>query len=308
MEDLSQRKLKEIIDTAIYQLILQSSTSVHQDVLSYLQNCLNLTQPQSIPAIQLNLMIKNLKFGQEKKLPICQDTGHLNFFIQLGSKFPIISNFKQEIENNLEKLTNEAKIRPNTVDPLTNNNPQNNLGEKYPPIYLEIIPQSEDLIITVLNKGGGSENISQLFMLPAASGKEQIIPTILSSLQKDARKACPPIIVGLGIGGDAVKSLFLAKKSLLRPLGSKNPRKDIQELESDLLDKINALEIGVMGLGGPCSCLDVHIECSMRHPATYPVAMVVDCYSHRTRSCRITADGKIIFGTLDNFYQFISNS
>lgn len=306
MEENPKNELNKSIENAVYQLILRSSTSVPKDVFVYLENCRDSMHQDSIPRVQMDLMIENIKYGEVRKFPICQDTGHLNFFIQLGSNFPIISNFKHIIERNLRKLTEESKIRPNTVDPFTNHNPLNNLGENYPPIYLEIIPQSEELVITILNKGGGSENISQLFMLPAASGKDKIIPTVLSSLEKNGRKACPPIIVGLGIGGDAVKSMLLAKKSLLRPLGSRNPRKEISELEIELLEKINKLDIGVMGLGGPCSCLDVHVEYSMRHPATYPLGMIVDCYSHRTRSCKVTPQGNVSYGFLDGNYKFIN--
>ncbi|MCF2139843.1 MAG: fumarate hydratase [Candidatus Lokiarchaeota archaeon] len=296
--------LAKIIENAIYQLILKSSTSVPDNVMQKIQECQDQIQPESVAAIQLKLMKENLEYGKMNRIPICQDTGHLNFFIQLGDSFPIISDFKKQIEKSIEKLTNEAIIRPNTVDPISNKNPQNNLGLNYPPIYIEIIQKSEDLIITLLNKGGGSENMSKLYMLSASSGKELIIPTVIETIKQAGSKPCPPIIVGVGIGGDAVKSMFLAKKSLLRPISSRNLDSDLADLENKLLHEINKLDIGIMGLGGSCTCLDVHVERSMRHPATYPLGIVIDCYSHRIRSCKITKNGKVLFGTLNSEYKF----
>ncbi len=175
-----------------------------------------------------------------------------------------------------------------------------------PPIYLEIIPDRDDLIITYLAKGGGAENISRLFMLSASSGWKEIIPSIERTLKEAGGNPCPPVILGIGIGGDAVKAMFLAKKALLRPLGSRNHRPEISALEEDLLDHVNQLNIGIMGLGGNSNCLDVRIEWAMRHPASFPVGLIVQCYCHRSHSMQITYNGSIKYGTLDDNFQFQS--
>ncbi|MHA1674555.1 MAG: fumarate hydratase [Promethearchaeota archaeon] len=305
---MSQEKLLHTIEQTIYQLVISSSTSVTPDVLHALQNCVKKNEPLSVSTSQLNLMISNIQYGQTHQIPICQDTGHINFFLQLGEKFPIQSDFKVQILKILAQLTKESLIRPNTVDPITNENPNSNGGINTPPLYLEIIPDSSDLIMTVLNKGGGSENMCRLFMLPPAQGRDLIIPTIKNAILEAGGKPCPPIILGVGLGGDSVKSMYLAKKSLLRPLGTHHPRKEIAELETKILQELNTLDIGVMGLGGPCTCLAVHIEYSMRHPATYPLGMVVECYSHRTRTCKIDPQGEVLLGKLDAQYQFMQES
>ncbi|MHA1612716.1 MAG: fumarate hydratase [Promethearchaeota archaeon] len=305
---MSREKLLHTIEQAIYQLVISSSTSVTPDVLKALQNCVKKNEPQSVSTSQLNLMISNIDYGKKHQIPICQDTGHINFFLQLGEKFPIQSNFKELILKVLEQLTNESKIRPNTVDPISNENPNSNGGINTPPLYLEIVPDSSNLIITVLNKGGGSENMCRLFMLPPSKGQELIIPTIKKAIMEAGGKPCPPIILGIGLGGDSVKAMYLAKKALLRPLGSHHPRKEISQLETNILQEMNTLDVGVMGLGGPCTCLAVHMEYSMRHPATYPLGLVVECYSHRTRSCKINSKGELCLGKLDLHYKFIEET
>ncbi len=305
---MSQERLLHTIEQAIYQLVIKSSTSVTPDVLQALQNCVQKNEPLSVSSSQLNLMISNIHYGQTHQIPICQDTGHINFFLQLGENFPIQSDFKEQILKTLAQLTRESLIRPNTVDPISNENPNSNGGINTPPLYLEIIPDSSDLIITVLNKGGGSENMCRLFMLPPAQGRELIVPTIKDAILEAGGKPCPPIILGVGLGGDSVKAMYLAKKALLRPLGTNHSRKEISELETEILHELNKLDIGVMGLGGPCTCLAVHMEYSMRHPATYPLGLVVECYSHRTRSCKINHQGDVLFGKLDAQYKFIEET
>lgn len=297
-------ELRSVIENALYHLILTSSTSVPSDVKQKLADCQEQERAKPIPSSLLKLMLTNINYGQEHQIPICQDTGHINFFIQLGQNFPLISDFRSEILKILAQLTSEAKIRPNTVDPFTDRNMTNNGGVNSPPIYVEIIPNSTDLVITTLNKGGGSENMCHLFMLSASQGKERIIPTIKQAIAEAGGKPCPPIIVGLGIGGDSVKAMYLAKKALLRPLGSSHSRPEIADLERDLLNELNTLDVGVMGLGGKATCLAVHAEYAMRHPATFPLGLVVECYSHRTISVKITPQGKITFGKLDSNYIF----
>ena len=292
------------IEHAIYDLILKSSTSVCEDTVQKLQEFKEKEKENPVQYSQLNLMLDNIEYGHENLIPLCQDTGHINLFFQLGSKFPVVSNFKEISLRVLEKLTAEAKIRPNSVDPITQINEGSNGGFNMPPIYLEVIPDSADLIISAMNKGGGSENMSMLFMLPAATGIHDFIPKIVDQMKFAGGKPCPPTIIGVGLGGDASKSMFLAKKALLRPLGDRHARKDVADLEKTLLRKINELDIGVMGLGGHSNCLDVRIELAMRHPATFPVGLIVECYCHRTESCRITSSGNVAFGRLDSTFTF----
>jgi fumarate hydratase subunit alpha len=296
--------LLKIIEKSLYSLISYSAQTVTKRTITELEKMLQNEKDNDIAHSQLDLMLENISYGNKHKIPVCQDTGLVNFFIQLGENFPIISNFKETIKKVLAQLTKESKLRANTVDPIKFQNPGDNSGLNTPPIYLDLIPNSEDLVFTILNKGGGCENISALYMLNPATGFEDLIPLIIKEIKNAGGKPCPPIIVGIGIGGDSVKSIYLAKKALLRPVGTRNRRDEVSVLEINLLNQINALDIGVMGLGGFSNCIDVHIEWAMRHPASYPVGLVVECYSHRTVSGRISKEGEFYMGFLDRDYKF----
>ena len=299
------KSLLKSVETALYDLIHASSVSVPKDVIQQLETFRRAEKNSPVIEAQLQLMLDNIEYGQSHGIPLCQDTGHINLFIQIGENLPHIMDFSGITKKVLARLTKEAILRPNTVDPLTQSNAGDNSGENTPPIYSEIIPNASDLVITVLNKGGGSENMSQLLMLSPATGLQDIIPKIAEIMQKAGGKPCPPTILGIGIGGDAAKTMYYAKKSLLRPLHSRHPREDVAKLENKILQKVNALDIGVMGLGGHSNCLDVHIEIAMRHPATFPVGLVVECYCHRTKTCRISETGDVTFGKLDDRFRFV---
>jgi fumarate hydratase subunit alpha len=300
----SSENLLEIIKSAVIEVIRKSTTSVPQDIHARLCEFAENEKNNPVTSSQIDLMIKNIDYGQKNGLPLCQDTGLVNFFVQLGTKFPFSSNFTLLFQDILAKLTKDAVLRPNTVDPITHQNQNFNGGQSMPPIYIDLKQDRDDLIITVLNKGGGAENVSRLFMLSPSNGLQKFPTHILSAIKQAGGNPCPPIIVGIGLGGDATKCMVMAKKALLRPLGSRNPRKEVAQMESKLLNDINALDIGIMGLGGHSNCLDVRIEWAMRHPASFPVGMIIECYSHRTVSCRITARGDISFGRLNANFDF----
>jgi fumarate hydratase subunit alpha len=252
----------------------------------------------------LELMRENIKYAQKKQIPVCQDTGLINLFIQMGAEFPHTFDFQETAKPIIQELTQATKLRPNTVDPITHHNPQNNSGLGMPPIYLELKPNSSDLTVTVLNKGGGSENMSALFMLTPSLGLDQFIPMIVDHMKKAGGKPCPPTILGIGIGGDACKAMYLAKKTLFRPFGIPHSRSDVAKLEKEILTAVNEVEIGVMGLGGHTNCLDAKIEISMRHPASFPVGLIVECYCHRKETFQLSSTGQIRWGELDENYQF----
>nr|WP_162306815.1 fumarate hydratase [Candidatus Prometheoarchaeum syntrophicum]QEE17704.1 fumarate hydratase [Candidatus Prometheoarchaeum syntrophicum] len=302
---MDKPNLLKIIEKSLYSLISYSAQTVTKRTIIELEKMLEKEKNNDIAHSQLELMLENISYGNKHQIPVCQDTGTVNVFIQLGENFPIISDFKDIITKILAQLTNESKLRANTVDPIKFQNPGDNSGLNTPPIYLELIPNRDDLIITILNKGGGCENISALYMLNPATGFEDLKPLILKKIKDAGGKPCPPIIVGIGIGGDSVKSVFLAKKAILRPIGTRNRREEVSDLETYLLKQINKLDIGVMGLReGHSNCIDVHIEWGMRHPASYPVGLVVECYSHRTVSGCISKDGEFFMGYLDRDYNF----
>lgn len=305
MSVLNLKEFKKKFQSGLYKSLIHTSTTVTSNTINKLQDLLENEKNNPIISSQLDLILENIEYAKKMSIPVCQDTGHINLLIQLGENFPYIPNFDALTKPILNLLTKASILRPNTVDPLTEKNPQDNTGFNFPPIYVELIPNSDNVVVSILNKGGGSENMSTLFMLNPANALEIIIPKILEHMKKSGGKPCPPTILGIGMGGDAVKAMYLAKKALFRPIGTKNSRKEIAKLENDILIAVNSLNIGVMGLGGNSNCLDVKIEVAMRHPATFPVGLIVECYCHRTASFQIKSDGSLFYGKLDNNFNFI---
>jgi len=285
--------LRKKINEALIKTITRATTRAPVEIIRSLKK-VEKEEESSLAVEQLKLMLENFEYGEKKVIPICQDTGVLNFFILLGDKFPIISDFRTIIENAVDKATELVPLRGNSVDPLTNQNPENNLGINVPPIYLSISENSSNLKITILAKGGGAENISKLFMLNPSNALEEFQEKIVKAIKEAGGMPCPPVILGIGIGGDASSCMKLAKEALIRPLNQRHSREDVARLEIDLIQKINDLNIGVMGLGGKVTCLDVHIEVAMRHPASFPVGLIVQCYSHRWASFEMNEEGEII--------------
>ncbi|TFF97699.1 MAG: fumarate hydratase [Promethearchaeota archaeon] len=291
--DKKNTTLLKKIHNALIGTIQRAVTQPRPDIAHTLQKSLDSEQSE-IAKSQLELMLENFDYGKAQSIPICQDTGVLNFFIELGDEFPIFSNFKTIIKKSVKEATKIIPLRNNVFDPLTNESPDSNVGINVPPIYLKIVENKDTLKITCLPKGGGAENISKLFMLTPADGLQTFQKEIINTIQKAGGMPCPPVVLGIGLGGDATLCMKLAKEALLRPLHQRHPRKDVAELELKLLKNINQLNVGPMGLGGNLTCIDVHIEIAMRHPASYPVGLIVQCYSHRWASFEINKKGEII--------------
>jgi fumarate hydratase subunit alpha len=180
------------------------------------------------------------------------------------------------------------------VDPFTGANPKNNLGHNMPQITVELV-EGDGATLYAFPKGGGSENMSALWMLTPAAGFKAMKKRILEQVQFAGGKPCPPIVIGVGIGGGADISMKLAKKAILRPLDQPNPDPKLAELEDELLTDINSLGIGAAGTGGMSTALAVHIEYTMRHPATFPVAMVVQCLADRRAIIKVPKDGEVFY-------------
>ncbi len=243
--------------------------------------------------MQLRAILDNIELAHEKGTPMCQDTGIQIFFVKAGHDFPYLAQVLKAIPEAIEQATREVPLRPNTVDPFSGRNPKNNLGHNMPAVTVEMV-DGDSSVITIFPKGGGSENMSALWMLTPAQGFKAMKRNILEHIQWAGGKPCPPIILGIGIGGGADIAMKLAKKALLRPLNRPNPDPKLAELEREILDDVNALGVGPMGLGGNTTALSVQIEYTNRHPATFPVGLVVQCWCARRQIIHISKVGVII--------------
>ena len=274
-------------------LLRLAVTDLPQDVVDGLEQALK-SESNSTAKSQLEAILENTKLARQGSIPMCQDTGIQIFYLTVGSKFPLITEIPQIIESAVRRGTHEIPLRPNTVNPLFYKNPGDNTGQYIPWINWKIV-KGKDMQITAFPKGGGSENVCQLRMLTPGQGLKGMKQFVVDAVIEAGAKACPPIIIGIGIGGGADICMKLANEQLLRPVGQRHPDQKIASMEEELLKAINKTGIGPMGLGGDTTSLDVHIDFAMRHPASFPVGFAVQCWAARRASATITSEGRVEF-------------
>lgn len=222
---------------------------------------------------------ENLKIAGEEMIPICQDTGMAVVFVELGQDVHVEGmNISDAINEGVRKGYVEGYLRKSVVsDPLIRENTNDNTPAI---IHYDIVP-GDELKITIAPKGFGSENMSKIYMLKPADGIEGVKEAVIQAVKDAGPNACPPMVVGVGIGGTFEKAALLAKRALTREAGSRNEKEHIQELESELLTKINELGIGPGGLGGTQTALAVNVETYATHIAGLPVAVNICCHVNR---------------------------
>jgi len=288
---------KELIEEVSLNILQLAETSLPGDIVNALEQAYQ-NETENMAKTQLKNILENITLAKDNKIPMCQDTGVPLFFVKLpaSSSFISIPEIAEGIKNGVIKATEKVPLRPNTVHPLTRANPGNNTGEQMPYINFES-SDNEFLEIFVMPKGAGSENMSALKMLTPAQGIKGIKEFVLDTLVNAGGKPCPPIILGIGIGGSADISMKLAKKALLRPINQPHPDPQFAALERELYDSLNEIGIGAMGLGGKNTLLGVSIEYAHCHTASHPVAVNIQCWAARRARARIHSEDNIEYGT-----------
>lgn len=272
---------KQIEDT-IYQLYKQAAIVLGDDVKSALEEAL-IREDSELGQLNIKAILKNIELAEEKSIPMCQDTGLPIIFVKLGNVR--IENLYEGIKKGVAKATSEVPLRPNVVDSITRKN-LGNVGDKVPIIDIELI--DEDYIeFTIMPKGFGSENNNALKMALPAEGIEGVKDFVVETALKAGGKPCPPIVVGVGIGGSSDMALKLGKKALLGKVGERNPDPTIAEMEIECLERINNDGKGPMGLGGRTTALDVKILKMDTHTAGLPIGVVIQCWADRHASTRL---------------------
>lgn len=230
----------------------------------------------------LNQLLLNAKIASEEKLPICQDTGFAVIFVEIGQDVHIVNGqLDTAINEGVKKGYTEGYLRKSIVgNPLE----RINTGDNTPAIIHTKLVVGDKLKITVAPKGGGSENMSGIKMLKPADGIEGVKDFVLDMVKKAGSNPCPPMVIGVGIGGTFEKAALLSKEALLKPVGERHSQQKIAELEAELLTKINKLGIGPQGLGGRTTALDIHIEIFPAHIASLPVAVNINCHAARHKT------------------------
>jgi fumarate hydratase subunit alpha len=283
--------MDKIVEDAVVGLIRRAVTRLPPDVIDALEAA-RASETDAAARRELDIMAENVREAGRCTLPMCQDTGIPVFFVKLG-RFQV-PGLENVLKRAVRSATAEVPLRRNVVDPLTRANTGDNTGVMMP--YISWSSGDDDYLeITFLPKGAGSENMSALAMLNPSEGVKGIKRFVVDTIVRAEGKPCPPVIVGLGVGGSEDACLEQEKKALLRPVNTPNGAQDYARLEKDLLEQINATGIGPMGLGGRTTALAVHIERADCHTASLPVGINLQCYAARRASMKIFPDGHIVY-------------
>ena len=277
-----QINVKEVA-RAVEELFLKASTVLRQDVADALKK---LAEEEKKPEARkmLEVLVENFRIAEEKSIPICQDTGAACVFLNIGTEVVFTGgDINEAVDEGVKDAYEKGFLRKSVVkDPLL----RGNTGTNTPAfVHVELVP-GDKVEVIVLPKGFGSENKSSLAMLNPTAGEDAVVDFCVDTVRKAGPDACPPYVLGIGIGGTAEVSSLLAKKALIRPINSRNPQEHIARLEEIIEKKVRDLGIGVMGLGGISTVMGVNIETAPTHIAGLPVAVNISC--HALRSARMT--------------------
>lgn len=281
------------IADAVSDLYRRINTELREDVLQALNDALD-REESSLAKEVLSVLIENERISRTEGVPLCQDTGLAVAFVSMGASVVVTGGTIQSaIDEGVRRAVREQPLRASTVAlPLD----RRNVGDNTPALtYLEQVP-GDELTVRLLAKGGGAENTSRVYMLTPAEGREGVLRAIVETVSAAGANPCPPIIVGVGIGGDFEKCAWLAKRALLKDLRQQNPEPDLARLEEEALARVNALGIGPQGFGGRTTALAVLAERAPCHIASLPVAVNLECHSHRHGSVTLRGERRGLSG------------
>jgi len=275
---MKEIKASEITKT-VAELCQEANFGLGEDVLSALKKAQK-TEESPLGREVLSQLIENARIAQEERLPLCQDCGTAVVFLEIGQEIHISGgSLNAAVEEGVRQGYAEGYLRKAMVSqPFSD---RINTRDNTPAVIHAEIVVGDELKITVMPKGGGAENMSRLAMLMPNHGREDIIDLVVKIVDEAGGNSCPPLIIGVGIGGTGEKAMLLAKKALLRKVAQPNPDPEIAGLEKEILGLVNALGIGPMGFGGTTTALAVHAEVMPTHITSLPVAVNLQCHSAR---------------------------
>jgi fumarate hydratase subunit alpha len=272
------------ITGAVRDLCIEANTRLPEDHLAALRRALE-EEESPLGREVIGELLENARVARERCVAFCQDTGYAVFFVELGSEVRVVGGeLGEAIDEGVRRGYDEGFLRKSIVrGPLD----RANTGDNTPAIVYYDVVGGDALKLTMLVKGAGCDNMSSLRMLTPAEGAEGMKRFVVETVERAGPNASPPLTVGVGIGGPFERAALLAKKALTRPSGEPNPDPELAELEKELLGAINATGIGPAGYGGTVTALAVHVESFPTHIAAFPVAVNLDCHSHRTSSVEL---------------------
>lgn len=272
--------MKNIASNAVTQAVRELAISAAHDLEpDILDGLIAARDRETSPLAKnvLDLLVMNADIASREQIPACQDTGICTVFVSLGQDVHIEGDLGDAIQEGVRQGYEEGYLRKSVCDPVT----RINTGTNVPAVVHVEIEPGDSCRISFLPKGCGSENMSGLKMLPPSAGIPGALDYIVETVVNAGPNPCPPLVIGVGIGGTFEKAAILAKKSLLRPVGEPSSRAEVATMENDLLARINKSGRGVHGLGGCNTALAVHVDTYPTHIASLPVAVNIQCHSHR---------------------------
>lgn len=289
------KRLEQIVEDTAVELLRISVAELNEQVIHQLETAREKTEG-TMGRSQLNNILKNVDIAKKESLPMCQDTGIVSFVVKLGDEFPIRSKLKEILVKATRRATEEVPLRPNAVD-LFEGNTGDNVGKNgyVPHFYIDLV-EGDELQLIAMPKGGGSSNVAALKMLKPGVGIKGVKEFVIEAVTEAGSLACPPYSIGVGVGGGEDICMHLGKKALLKPVGQRSHNPQVAQLEEEMLEKINQLKIGAMGLGEGPTAFDVHFEMAARHPASLPVGVVISCWALRHATATISSNGEVIMG------------
>lgn len=284
---------KETLKSAIKTVWIRSLTEIQPDVLRALNKALEReTDPRGRQ--YLEILIENAKKAGENRIVMCQDTGVPTFFVKTPLDFPYTGSIRDAFDGALHELTmGEFPMRPMVVHPLTRVDRGDNTAANVPLIHAELDNSIDCMEIKAMPKGAGCGSWGTLQIFPPSVGLEGVKKFVVDSVLRAGSNPCPPLIIGVGIGGPLEEVARLATEATARPIDQRHPEADIARLEEELCDALNMSQIGPMGMGGDTTVLAVNIEYSGTHRPWMPVAVNINCWPGRKATCRIYRDGRV---------------
>lgn len=284
MKNMKKVHFKDIVEN-VSQICQEANYDLDEDVVNAFKESLT-TEKSDTGKNILKQLIENANIATSERVPMCQDTGVAVFIVELGQDVSIVGgSLAEAVNQGVLKGYEEGYLRNSIVeDPISRKKSE---GYNTPAIIHVEIVEGDTFSVHMSAKGGGSENMSALKMLTPADGIEGAKSFILETVEKAGPNACPPLIVGVGIGGNFEKSAYLAKKSLFRPVNHRNPDPNVAELEEELIKSINNMGIGPQGMGGSTTTLDVKVETAPCHIAALPVAVNLNCHASRHKTFKL---------------------
>jgi len=278
LESMREIDASQITET-IARLCIEANHNLPDDVVQAFREALQKEESATGKDV-LEQLLENAEIAASEMIPICQDCGLTVVFVELGQDVHIVGgDLNAAINEGVRRGYKEGYLRKSASNPPTYD--RKNTGDNTPAIiHTEIVP-GESVKLTVVPKGAGSENMGALAMLTPADGPEGVIDFVVRVVDKAGSNPCPPVIVGVGIGGTQEQTALLAKKALLRKVGEKNPDPHFADMENEILRRVNALGIGPQGFGGRITALAVHVETTAAHIGSLPVAVNLQCHAAR---------------------------